>query len=175
MTTTLLIMDKSRKHPLWANLFSKADKEQEAIDDLWLNTPLFSGISPRHLRSITADLSPRTYQKGEVIFKTGEIGMGAALIVSGSVDIQSEGATLATLKRGDLFGEVALATDETRTADALAAEPTNLVFFMKQDLEDLVKQSPSLAAQLALNLSKVLAVRLRETNVFMQHKESVHE
>lgn len=152
------------KHPLWANLFQPANKQQAEIDNLWMETPLFAGIPPRHIRPITKALSLRHYSADEIIFKTGEIGIGAALIVNGRVSIQASDHKLATLERGDIFGEVALATDETRTADAIAEKPSALVFFMKQDLDDLIKQHPVTAAKFAVNLAKMLAIRLRHVN-----------
>ena len=161
-----------KKHPLWANLFKPADKQQAEIYDLWMDTPLFADIPQRHIRQITKALSLRHYEPGEIVFKTGEIGVGAALIVDGSITIQTSGHILATLSRGDLFGEVALATDETRTADAVAEKSTNLVFFMKQDLDDLIKQNPETAAKFAINLAKVLAVRLRHANVYQEETEA---
>ncbi len=161
-----------KKHPLWENLFRTANKQQAEIDDLWMETPLFSDIPQRHIRPITEALSLRHYEPGEIVFKTGEIGVGAALIVKGRISIQASGNKLATLSRGDLFGEVALATDETRTADAVAEEPSDLVFFMKQDLDDLIKQNPETAAKFAINLAKMLAVRLRHANIYQDNVEA---
>ena len=156
------------KHPLWANLFKPTNEQQADIDDLWMATPLFAEIPQRHIKHITKSLSIRHYALNESVFSVGELGVGAALIINGSISIQSSGNKLATLKRGDLFGEVALATDETRTADAIAEEATDLVFFMKQDLQDLKKQNPATAAQFAINLAQVLAVRLRHANDYIE-------
>ncbi len=152
------------RHPLWENLFKQASEKQADIASLWMDTPLFSGISQRHIRAITKNLSVRHYEPGEAVFNAGEVGVGAALVINGSITIQSSGQILATLVRGDFFGEVALAMDEARTADAVAKEPAELVFFMKQDLEDIVNQTPAIAAKFAINLARVLAVRLRHTN-----------
>lgn len=153
-----------RHHPLWANLFNKADQQQADIVQLWMQTPLFADISRRQIRNIAKDALVRRYEAGEIIFRSGDIGMGAALILQGTVVIQAMDKTLAELSRGDLFGEVALATDESRTADAIAKTATTLVFFMKQDLQDLQRQHPTTAARLAINLARMLAIRLRHTN-----------
>ena len=125
-----------------------------------------------HIKNITKDLTPRYYNKGEKIFSTGEIAMGAAMVVSGMVEISTNSNRLALLHQGDLFGEVALATSETRTADARALENTKIIFFMKQDLEDLQKVKPSIAAKCAINLANVLATRLRYIN--LQPSEESH-
>lgn len=153
-------------HPLWANLFKNTDQQQADMVSLWMQTPLFADISKRQIRSIVKDAQVRRYEPGETIFHAGDIGMGAALILQGNVTIQALGKPLAELGRGDLFGEVALATDEARTADAVASKATTLVFFMKQDLQDLQGQHPTIAARLAINLARMLAVRLRHANRF---------
>lgn len=156
------------EHPLWANLFKIPTRQQAEIDLLWMQTPLFADIPRRYIRPITEALTLRHYEPGEFVFRAGEIGVGAALIFKGRVSISASDNRLASLTNGDLFGEVALATDEPRTADAIAEESTDLIFFMKQDLDDLIKQNPAVATQFAMNLARMLAVRLRNANIAIQ-------
>ena len=69
----------------------------------------------------------KLFKAGEVIFDFGEKSDDLYLIHSGSVEIVSrEGLVLATLKAGELFGEMAsILGDRERTARAVTA--TNAV------------------------------------------------
>ncbi|MFC3150921.1 Crp/Fnr family transcriptional regulator [Litoribrevibacter euphylliae] len=154
----------TNKNPLWHNFFKKTTQLDERIADLWLKTPLFHKISRKHCRALVPDMHLRTYQDGEVIFHQGETGIGAALILSGNVNITSHHKNLARLEAGDFFGEVALVVDEPRTANALAVGPTELIFFLRQNLDELTDRYPIDGARLMRNLAGILATRLRLSN-----------
>ena len=106
----------------------------------------------------------RSYKSSETIFNQGETGIGAALILSGKVSITSNKKTLANQETGEFFGEVALVVDEPRTANATAQENTELVFFLRQNLDELTDRYPNDGARLMRNLAKILATRLRLSN-----------
>lgn len=155
-------------HPLWSNFFRRREPQSRRIARLWGDTTLFRGVSPRAVRQLTDNMHPRRYDAGERIFSCDDRGAGAALILSGQVEIRVGGALLATLGEGDFFGEVALAVDERRTADAMASEATDVVFFLRHELEEWIEQSPREGARLALNLSLILAERLRRANQMIE-------
>lgn len=157
-------------HPYWSNLFRKTQSNEQAIASLWLATPLFNGISQHHCEKLVPDMQVRHYQPGETIFKAGDAGVGVAIIRSGTVSIRSGQTELAQLQTGDFFGEVALVTDELRTAQAIANKPCELVFFLRPHLHELMQEHPQLAATLMLNLSRVLANRLRTSNELLQNQ-----
>ncbi|EDP64230.1 cAMP-binding protein - catabolite gene activator and regulatory subunit of cAMP-dependent protein kinase [alpha proteobacterium BAL199] len=77
----------------------------------------------------TKVLDRRVYRTGQFIFREGEQSWAAFLIERGSVDIvknaESTAPTcLATIKAGDMFGEMGLIDGSPRSATAQAAEPT---------------------------------------------------
>jgi len=152
------------KSPFWHNFFRKQSKFDERIADLWLKTPLFHKISRKHCQTLVPDMHQRSYQDGETIFRQGETGIGTALILSGEVTITSHQKTLAELEAGDFFGEVALVVDEPRTANAIAKGPTELIFFLRQNLDELTDRYPMDGARLMRNLAGILATRLRLSN-----------
>jgi EAL domain-containing protein (putative c-di-GMP-specific phosphodiesterase class I) len=73
----------------------------------------------------------RTHPAGTCIFREGEHGESAFLVIRGRVKIATRrgGAerTLAEMGVGDVFGEVALVDSGPRSADAVALEDTDLV------------------------------------------------
>ena len=152
-------------HPSWHNWFRPRPGLIEEIAGLWAATALFRDIPAREVRKLASSMQPRIYRSGEAVFEKGDLGAGAVLILSGEVSIRAGEVELARLGRGDFFGEVALVSDERRTARALAdAAETRLVFLMQAELEEWIDRSPRMGARFALNLASVLADRLRRTN-----------
>ena len=68
------------------------------------------------------------------------------------------------LSDGDFFGEIALVLDVARTADAIATEDTELIFFLRPELDEWLARSPYFAGRLGANLAYVLAQRLLQAN-----------
>ncbi|TNF37074.1 MAG: cyclic nucleotide-binding domain-containing protein [Gammaproteobacteria bacterium] len=155
------------KLPLWNNLFRRPGDRISEVTDLWMQTPLFENISYRKCRELVHNMHPRHYKAAEKVFNSGDIGTSVVLIHHGSVDIRAGDKILAELREGDFFGEVALIIDEPRTADAVAAEESELIFFLRSDLEEWIQRSPRDGAQFMLNIARVLAARLRHTNILL--------
>lgn len=163
---------QEQRASLWRNIFRRHDPWYDSVAELWSRTPLFNDISNREIRRLTHAMHLRHYDSGEVIFRANELGAGAAIILSGKVAIQTDGVTLAELGPGDFFGEVSLVLDELRTADAVALEKSELVFFLRIDLDEWVARSPHYGAILSKNLAYILAERLQYANrVIAEHKD----
>ena len=148
----------------WANIFRSGDSELQTITQLWQETPLFRDIPARHIEHLCASMHPRQFKPNEMIFNLGDQGAGAILVLDGTIRIMANDTELARFERGDFFGEIALATTEMRTADAVAVSACHLVYFLKQDLEEWIEQEPRLGARFLMNLSAVLGHRLFEMN-----------
>ena len=105
----------------------------------------------------------RTFGDGDVIFEEGSVGKHMYVIVSGSVRIvkktESEGAVIAALGKGELFGEMALVDSLPRSASAIAVgDETSVVEIDHAQFAYLVGQQPAFA----LIILKALSLRLRE-------------
>ncbi len=101
---------------------------------------------------------------GEVIFREGDAGNRAYVIESGRVGITAARAgsevALATLGPGDLFGEMALIDDKTRSATAQAVELTMLIVISR---EQVMRKVDSADPLIKLFL-RVILNRLRRTS-----------
>ncbi|MDH5217269.1 MAG: cyclic nucleotide-binding domain-containing protein [Gammaproteobacteria bacterium] len=159
---------------VWGSLFRAREPWFEEVTQLWAKTPFFTDIPLREIRKLARSMHPRHFNAGDYIFKYGDQGAGAAMIQSGHVEIRFEDTTLATLQRGDFFGEIALVLDERRTADAIATEPCDLIFFLRPDLEEWIARSPQQGARLSNNLAHVLAKRLLHANHMLAEERKRH-
>ena len=162
----------SSQHPFWQNLFRHKQDRTSEVTDMWMSTPLFNKITKRECRDLVKTMHPRHYKKGEMVFNSGDIGASVVLIRSGGIEIKAIDKLLAELTAGDFFGEIALIINEPRTADAIACEDSELIFFLRSDLEEWVKRSPKSGAQFMLNIATVLAARLRHTNILLSLQNS---
>ncbi len=68
------------------------------------------------------------FKQGEVIFRQGDAGDMAYLVVSGAVEVSrspdGKKSVLGAIAAGQIFGEMALISDQPRTATATATEDT---------------------------------------------------
>ena len=86
-------------------------------------TPLFSGLSQEALESLVAELQLIQLADSEVLFHEGDPGDALYVIVEGEVSVQAEGpprVEMARLGPGSFIGEVALMTDQPRSATVTA-------------------------------------------------------
>lgn len=125
----------------------------------------FSGLDPRELAQIAQVAVPRSFTRGEVIFREGDSGDTCYVVRTGSVSIRREhmdGRTLALaeLRAGSIFGELSIFAHETRSATAEALEPTALVAILSGDFQRVIRSSPDIA----LTMLKALADRVRRAN-----------
>jgi CRP-like cAMP-binding protein len=155
---------------LWGNLFRRNDSWDGQVAELWSQTPLFEDIPLNEISRLVRDMVPRAYAPGETIFRHGEQGAGAALIVEGQVEIRTGEVVLGRLHKGDFFGEVALVLDVPRTADAVATADTRLLFFLQAGLDEWLARRPYYAGRLSKNLANILAQRLLMANAALAEK-----
>ncbi len=151
----------------WSNIFRSGDSELQTITRLWQATPLFKDIPERHIELLCAQMHLRQFKAGETVFTQGDQGAGVILVLEGEVRIMAKTIELARLESGDFFGEIGLARTERRTADAISVSASQLVYFLKQDLEEWIEHQPRLGARFLMNLSATLAERLYQANAMI--------
>ena len=157
--------------PLWENYFNKKNADSPVIHALQ-SVPVFNELTPKQFKEISRLIHKRNYKKGEIIFKKGSLGEGMYLILSGSVVIKDpeSGIVFASLTNDNFFGEMALLDEEPRSAQAEATSPSHLIGFFRTDLMFLISRFPEMGNKILLNLSQVLAARLREANKLLMEK-----
>lgn len=105
--------------------------------------PFFGGLEPDALDRLAAGMRSRRFRRGEVIFHVGDPGDALFVIVSGEVKISlpsetGDEAILATLRPGDVFGELALLDGAPRSASASALTAAETVILPRERFRELI-------------------------------------
>jgi len=103
----------------------------------------FGGLDPAALERLAAGMRSRRFRRGEVIFHLGDPGDALFVIVSGEIKISlpsetGDEAIIATLRPGDVFGELALLDGAPRSATATALTPTETVVLPRDRFRELI-------------------------------------
>ena len=155
-------MSAPQRH-LWQNPFRRNDP-QAATRDAWRQTPLLKDISAAVCNKLVERTHLRRYQPGEYLFREGEAGVSAAVIISGSIAIESGSHRIAELGPGDFFGESALLQDAPRSASAIAISEATVSFLVRFQLEEFVRHRPGAGLEIMTNLARLLVARLHRGN-----------
>ncbi len=155
---------------LWDNIFKKTSSDSVVVTQCWQKTPLFKNIPARHIAALAENMHIRNFDPDEVVFRQGDQGAGAILVLEGKFRIMARDTILAELEQGDFFGEIALAETDKRAADAFCVEAGKLVYFLKQDLEEWIEIEPRLGTIFLMNLASTLAQRLLQANLKLADK-----
>lgn len=126
---------------------------------------LFRGLSREELAGLRKISREKVFANGSRIFSEGDPGDGLYAVKTGSVEIahvvESEARhVFSVFGPGVVFGEMAVIEDQPRSATAVAAEETALYFIPREEMRQLLQNSPSLA----FNLLRMVSHRLREFN-----------
>jgi len=107
----------------------------------------------------TRVLERKVFYAGQKIFAEGDSGDRAYLIQDGQVEIIKNGVALATLSKGELFGEMALVDDQPRMATAQALADTSVVIISRDAFrEKLAKADPFIRGLLNIFVRNIRAL-----------------
>jgi len=138
----------------------------EETSSLLRRVPLFAGLESGAIADLAAMAVPRFYADGEVVFREGDTGDTCFVIRDGAVRVtrarafDGQAITLAELRFGEPFGELAMFGGETRSATVEALEDTRAVALLAADMKRLLAAHP----EVSLSMLSVLAARVRAAN-----------
>jgi CRP/FNR family transcriptional regulator, cyclic AMP receptor protein len=136
------------------------DSEKKAVIPMLQEVPLFSSLDKKGLSSIANSAGKKTYNEGDTIAKEGEKAISFYLILDGRVEVKRKNKTLASLGRGQFFGEMAVFDNQPRSADVIATESTTCILLTSWALSGVIAGNPKIALQIIAELVR----RLRESD-----------
>lgn len=138
---------------------------------------IFYELTNTQLELVASICEDKNYQTGDIVFEENTRSDELYVIANGEVEIQVNpnlisggGAggpqTIATLRRGQSFGEVALVDEGLRSASARCAQHDTLLVVIPRDkLMLLCDTYPQLGYRLMRNLAADLAMKIRNTDL----------
>ncbi|HEU5060629.1 MAG TPA: cyclic nucleotide-binding domain-containing protein [Kofleriaceae bacterium] len=128
---------------------------------------LVAAVPPDQLGGFIDRCSLVQLAEGDVLFRQGDAGDALYVVVSGEVAVIADGPPrieLTRLGESSFFGEIALVTEETRTATVQATRPTELLVFKRAAVEELCAAEPALLSVILAAVRERLVNRLIATS-----------
>jgi len=135
-----------------ARALSQAGQREAAVEamDLYAARYGVAGKAAEALVTVAERCASRHLAPGEVVVREGERSDTVYVVLHGAVNVEREGiGRLATLTRGQSFGEIAAFAGTPRTATVIARDPCELLSVTRTTLAQLVAYFPPLEHILA--------------------------
>jgi len=132
---------------------------------------LFKRLESEELENLAAAVDQVNYKSGETIFNESDRGDALYVIDSGSVriwvlDEDIKPVTLAELKEGDFFGELAVLDRGPRSSNATAITDTELHRLSSDDFQSFLLQHP----ETSIDVICEIGARMRQTNTLVTNR-----
>ena len=129
----------------------------------------FKGLNDKEMQGIEELGTVRKYSKGEVVFEENSEGNEFFVVISGRIAINKNIAggrkrNLSNLKQGEVFGELSLFDSQPRSAEAEAAEDSEVMIFPNDKFRKLLKGNLVMAFIIQTRIIRRLCQRLRATD-----------
>ncbi len=145
---------------------------------------IFVDLTPAQLNQVASVCQERSFRVGDTIFEENSASDELYIIATGEVEIlvdpslvsdradnPTHPTTIATLRRGQSFGEIALVDQGLRSASARSAShETRLLVVPRETLMRLCESDPGLGFRLMRNLAADLAIKIRNTDLMIREE-----
>ncbi|MEA2589561.1 MAG: hypothetical protein QOH66_2488 [Actinomycetota bacterium] len=131
------------------------------VTGLLAETELFGHLDAGTLARLAAESTIRSYPKGQCIFQQGDSGDCLFVVARGLLKVytaseQGDDMVLATLRRPDTFGELAIIDGGPRSASVEALDPTMLLAISQSAFRRLVGEYPLLLEAVLRSVARLL-------------------
>ena len=120
-------------------------------------TKVFDSAQMRGFGFFQDTTAHRSYAKGDVIFRHGDLGEGMYIVIEGEVSVTLEGHPIDHLDAGSVLGEMALIDTQPRSAAASAATDCKLFYVDYNQFVTLTQKHPDFA----IRVMQIMSSRLR--------------
>lgn len=118
---------------------------------------LFAGLSQRQLRQLARLAKERQFRPGVTVVAEGTMsGVCFFIVADGEATVSVDGEEVARIGPGDHFGELALITEEARTATVTAVTRLRCYVIAFWDFRKFAKDNPDVSWRLLQHLATLL-------------------
>jgi CRP/FNR family cyclic AMP-dependent transcriptional regulator len=135
--------------------------------------PLFKRLEAHELEHLAEEIDQVNYKAGETIFNEHDRGDALYILEEGNVriwvyDDDVKEVTLAQLKPGDFFGELAVLDRGERSSSATAVTDIHLHRLSSDDFQKFLTDHPDAAIDVICEIAQ----RMRQTNLLVSQRAS---
>ncbi|MDM8520341.1 cyclic nucleotide-binding domain-containing protein [Anaerolineales bacterium HSG6] len=161
----------------------KTVMEDHQMTNLYIlrQVDILEDLETEHLQLINSVCRPKLYTLGDIIFRENSPSKEFYVIMGGEIEIQVdpdtigdgadnyEPSTIAVLRRGQCFGEVALVDQGIRSATArCGSETAKLLVIDREDFVQLLQENKAMGYIVMRNLAADLSFKIRQTNLMVR-------
>ena len=160
-----ILTDLSHRYPQVASALKKFCR-QRLLSNLMGSATLFQPFSRQDRRELVQRFKARDVSKGDVLIREGQRSDGMYVILSGEVEVRVGQSQVASLKEGDVFGEMSLLTKSNATATVAASKRTSLLRLPREDFDHLIMSHP----QVLVLVSELTDSRAKQNAALDSHR-----
>ena len=110
--------------------------------------PLFADLDDEERAEVAARVHEVTVDSEDTLAVQGDNAYELFVIESGEAEVRRDGEAIATLREGDVFGEIGVLVTGTRRASVVATTPMRLVAMFSRDFKQVEGRTPAVATRL---------------------------
>lgn len=129
----------------------------DSIAGLLKNFSIFQALTEDSVKDLVPFIKLKRFPKEATVIKKGDPGKHLFVIVSGRVEVLDEGIRIASLGKGEVFGEMSLLSGDPIVATVRVLETATVLFLDGRYFEKVLNRHPSVQTYLARSLAKRLA------------------
>jgi CRP-like cAMP-binding protein len=131
----------------------------DEVMDILGGLALFADLRRPQLESVAHTFEEEVFAEGQRVLRQGFRGSNFYVIIEGEAAVRVDGQDLATLGRGDFFGEVSALLGEPPTADVVALRPLRCLVLGGPEMREFLLANPTIT----FRMLQAEARRLRAT------------
>lgn len=148
---------------------------EPSMRDALRKSEVFSKLSDDEVAKIEPLCQLTSFEPGHLVIEEDQKGGRCFVIVKGRVDIEirnpfgEDTTKIATIRAPDMLGELSLVDGFLRSANARASDKVTVIAVDDTRLRALMEQDASIGYKLMREISKILATRIRDTNLKLRN------
>ena len=127
-----------------------------------------ANLDDEDIGTVLQHTEARRYSSGELAIRAGDVDRSIYVVAAGSFEVlvptPNGPRSVAVIRVGDIFGDLAFLDGEPRSADVRAAEDSEAFIMTPASFDRLRVAHPRLALSLVLDLGRILSGRFRESS-----------
>jgi CRP-like cAMP-binding protein len=131
--------------------------DRDSKVDAIAHVPLFSRCSRGELKKIAQIADEVDLPAGKTLMTEGARGREFFGLIEGTADVRSNTRLLPSLGPGDFFGEIALITEQPRTATVTTVTPVHALVITDRAFRQLMHDSPEIQGKVLEAVASRLA------------------